>query len=574
MTGRGSSPPARTRGRASVVVIVVVIVLVLVAIAAAIFVFHRPLRYGRVQPPEIVLDHVEPALASRLRRLRAEVLAAPYDADAWGALACTFDVHDYPAEAAACYRRAQRLDPDEFRWPYFLGRALVMTDQDAAIVNLRRAAAIRDDYAPLHVHLGRSLILQERPDEAAAAFARAVGIDRENIRAHIGLAGVALERDEPREALGHLERALALGPKAEETYWQLAQAHRRLGDAVTADRYVALAREQEVYLEPMPDPIRNEQTDQYGVTTTWRRTRAERYSRSGRPDLALAEWEQAVRDDPDSVEAHIEAGRLKAQLGDVDGAIDSLTRGLALDPERHPARNNLGVMLVQRGRLEAGLDELRRSSEAMPDNADAHFNLAMGWRTAGRPGETHAALERTLAIDPEHVRARFEYGVTLARAGRLEDAVAAFRRVVAAGGAPRAAYANLAFALEKLGRAAETVAVLREARAAMPNDASIVRDLAWRLATSPDASVRNGAEAVDLMESVIGATGQRDPALLDVLAAAYAEIGDFASAGRVVAEALDRLDGRETPTSDIGGVGPMQARLGLYASGRPYRAGG
>ena len=110
-----------------------------------------------------------------------------------------------------------------------------MTDQDAAIDNLRRAATIRDDYAPLYVHMGRSLILQERPDEAAEAFTRAIEINPKLIRAHIGLAGVALERDEPREALRHLERALALGPRAEETYWQLAQAHRRLGDVASAE---------------------------------------------------------------------------------------------------------------------------------------------------------------------------------------------------------------------------------------------------------------------------------------------------------------------------------------------------
>ena len=53
---------------------------------------------------------------------------------------------------------------------------------------------------------------------------------------------------------------------------------------------------------------------------------------------------------------------------------------------------------------------------------------------------------------------------------------------------------------------------------------------AWMLATNPNASVRNGAEAVELAQRAVELSGGREPAILDTLAAAYAEAGRFPEA--------------------------------------------
>ena len=52
-------------------------------------------------------------------------------------------------------------------------------------------------------------------------------------------------------------------------------------------------------------------------------------------------------------------------------------------------------------------------------------------------------------------------------------------------------------------------------------------ELAWLLATYPDSKSRDGAEAVRLAERACDLTERRILALLDTLAAAYAETGDF-----------------------------------------------
>ena len=51
--------------------------------------------------------------------------------------------------------------------------------------------------------------------------------------------------------------------------------------------------------------------------------------------------------------------------------------------------------------------------------------------------------------------------------------------------------------------------------------------LAWMLATSPYSEMRNGAEAVRYAGHAASLANRQDPELLDTLAAAYAENGDF-----------------------------------------------
>ena len=65
-------------------------------------------------------------------------------------------------------------------------------------------------------------------------------------------------------------------------------------------------------------------------------------------------------------------------------------------------------------------------------------------------------------------------------------------------------------------------------------------ELAWLLATYPDSKSRDGTEAVRLSERACDLTERGIPALLDTLAAAYAEAGDFPRAISTAEEALNR----------------------------------
>ena len=55
----------------------------------------------------------------------------------------------------------------------------------------------------------------------------------------------------------------------------------------------------------------------------------------------------------------------------------------------------------------------------------------------------------------------------------------------------------------------------------------VLNDTAWVLATSADAALRDGAEAVTLAGHAVELTSGHEPVLLATLAAAYAETGQF-----------------------------------------------
>jgi tetratricopeptide (TPR) repeat protein len=89
----------------------------------------------------------------------------------------------------------------------------------------------------------------------------------------------------------------------------------------------------------------------------------------------------------------------------------------------------------------------------------------------------------------------------------------------------------------------------------------LLNSLAWTMAVSTDAKLRDGPQAVLLAEQAVKLTHRKDDAILDTLAAAYAEAGRFEEAIRVQKEALSLSKG----------ISSYSQRLKLYEAKTPYR---
>ena len=87
------------------------------------------------------------------------------------------------------------------------------------------------------------------------------------------------------------------------------------------------------------------------------------------------------------------------------------------------------------------------------------------------------------------------------------------------------------------------------------------------LCTCPDESVRNGAEAIVIIEPLVRQTRRKEPALLDTLAAALAETGRFAEAVAAMDEALALLPADAAPERRAG----YRARRDHFARERAWR---
>src|SRR5437016_13243667 len=98
-----------------------------------------------------------------------------------------------------------------------------------------------------------------------------------------------------------------------------------------------------------------------------------------------------------------------------------------------------------------------------------------------------------------------------------------------------------------------------------PRESEVLNNAAWFRATCPDASIRNGKEAVELASRACQLEKWKDADEIDTLAAAHAEAGNFAEAERYQLKALSLLSEDEALRPKF------QARLKLYRAKQPIR---
>lgn len=91
-------------------------------------------------------------------------------------------------------------------------------------------------------------------------------------------------------------------------------------------------------------------------------------------------------------------------------------------------------------------------------------------------------------------------------------------------------------------------------------------NVAWILATCPEAEFRDGNRALELSLKLLE-VNQNDPTHLDNLAAAYAEVGDFSLAIETQKRAIDAL----AHSAERNKTDEFQQRLHIYQQNRAYR---
>ncbi len=286
----------------------------------------------------------------------------------------------------------------------------------------------------------------------------------------------------------------------------------------------------------------------------------------GRMDEALAHYRKSLEIQPDYAEARYNLGNLLARRGQFDEAIVQFRRTLAIAdyPEAH---NNLANALSGRGRFNEALAEYQKTLELKPDFADAHWNLGNAFFRRGQMDEALAHFRRAVELKPDFAPAHRDLGSALAKLGRLDEALPCLQKALEIQPDLVDAGTELGMALSRLGRQEEALRQYRKALQIAPRDATAHSRLAWLLATCPELSLRNGAEAVEHAERASQLCGGKRPDVLDALAASYAEAGWFPEALATARRALKLA----TQQHDQVLANAVQARIDLYESGKPYR---
>ncbi len=290
---------------------------------------------------------------------------------------------------------------------------------------------------------------------------------------------------------------------------------------------------------------------------------------TGKPDEAIAHYQKALDINPDYPEAHSNFGVALARAGKLDEAIAHYRQALAIAPNYAEVHNNLAAALAGAGKLDEAIEHFQKVVELKPDFAQAHSNLGRALARKGDLGGATAQFEKAVEADPNSAELHNSLAVALAMQRRVEEAVAHFQKALQIDPGFTDAHYNLGDTLYYLqGKAAEALEHWRVVLRAQPNHLPVLNETARLLATSPDDSLRNGAEAVTLAERAAQLTGGREPLILDTLAAAYAEAGRFAEAVETARRALTLA----TEQSKQALAEALKGRIALYEAKAPFRS--
>jgi tetratricopeptide (TPR) repeat protein len=282
---------------------------------------------------------------------------------------------------------------------------------------------------------------------------------------------------------------------------------------------------------------------------------------------AETQWRAALEIDKDSPGAHVNLAVLCIQEQHWDEAIAHCEAALRRRPAFADAHINLGTALFGKGQVEQAASHFQRALVLNPDLPNAHVNLAKAMAALGHREKAITHLQKAIELDPEDVEARLDLSKLLRAVGRTRDAATQLEQALRFRPQDPILHYRIGVLYSELNDPKAAQSHLRQALRLRPGWIEALTNLAWILATSKDASVRNGEEAVRLAQQANALSGGHHPVILDTLAAAYAEAGEFEQACATAEQALELS--RNTQPPDW--ISAAQQRLEQYRSNQPHR---
>lgn len=274
-------------------------------------------------------------------------------------------------------------------------------------------------------------------------------------------------------------------------------------------------------------------------------------------------WLQIAPRDPADLAALTQDVRRKASVEDL-AAYTKLLKADPGNPLRHDAVASLSF---DAGRIDEAIEHYERSLELNPASAPTHYNLGIAYAARGHRDEARTEFQKAVDLDPDYSQAHNNLGAILSVSGDVVGALEHYKRAVQLRPDNVEGRKNFGALLSANGQPGEAAAQFREALALSPDSVPALAGLAWIRATSWNAALRDGDEAVTLAERAAARSGRHDLSVLDALAAAYASVGRFDDAVETANAATAQAD--SVGMNDV--AARFRERAGIYRRHQPYR---
>jgi tetratricopeptide (TPR) repeat protein len=244
----------------------------------------------------------------------------------------------------------------------------------------------------------------------------------------------------------------------------------------------------------------------------------------------LAPYDEAVRRNPGAANPHDRRGWARGTRGDLEGAISDFNEAIRLNPRDAVAYGLRGKAYSDKGELDKAVTDLSEAIRLNPGDALAHQNRGYTYSKRGELVKAISDLNDAIGLDPKLAVAYSSRGWTYSKMGQFQKA---------------------------LGDLAEAIRL-------NPKDGQAYNGRAWLFATCPDASVRDGAKAVEAAKTACELEGWKTWYCIGTLGAAYAEAGDFQQGIIYQRRAMSMPGLTDIDRRDA------EKRLELYQQGKAY----
>lgn len=270
----------------------------------------------------------------------------------------------------------------------------------------------------------------------------------------------------------------------------------------------------------------------------------------------------------ENYEGYLYLGNALVESGKLDAAVRSYESSLQIAPEESThlaqANYNLGyVFLRQKKFQEAGV-QFGKVLQLDYNYADAHVGLGHVLTSQNKNAEAETEYSIALSLRPDDPVIKRALAIAHLKAAG-EKALTALNESLRV--QPTAdAHVQIAAIQTILGNFQDAVAHYQAALRFEPDSPDILNNLAWLLATCPNAQIRNGNQGVVYAEHACELTHYGVPRIVGTLAAAYAEARRFDDAVSTAQRARDLAEKLGEPAL----AQKNQELLKLYRANRPF----
>jgi tetratricopeptide (TPR) repeat protein len=356
--------------------------------------------------PTVNLDGADPEISKSVRAAHGIVTQAPLSAMAWGRYAMVLHAHGFSDAALICYGAAASLEPKNPDWLYLQGdlHRQGPGGSVAALPLFRLAASRGPPHSMAQLRLADTLLELGRLDEAEVEYAKALAVRPSDELAQLGLAKLALARQQYDDSLKYL-RAIAGSPGTQNQACVMrARVYDRLGNRADAER------ERQILAELPDDSLRADdpmvQVASLGIGVGVELAKAKQHMGQSQFQEMMAVLENAVHHYPDSWEAWDALGSARGMGNDPAGAERAVRKSIQLAPKNAKSWLNLGNVLIWQQRFPEAEEAVQKALALDPKRGPAYYSLGQCREGQGNLPGAVKAYRQALRYTPNHQETR------------------------------------------------------------------------------------------------------------------------------------------------------------------------